>query len=56
MRQLRRNAGHSLVEILIVVAIIAIVMSLVVAVLSKVYRVVESFRAPPPRPATTTAA
>lgn len=37
------------------VAIIAIVLSLVLVVIGKVYRVVEGFRGtPPPPPATTT--
>jgi prepilin-type N-terminal cleavage/methylation domain-containing protein len=49
----RARIGHSLIELLIAVAIIAIVMSMLLVVIRKVYRVVDSFRGPATLPTTT---
>ena len=36
--------GHSLVELLIVIGIIALVMAIIVATFAKVYKVIESWK------------
>jgi type II secretory pathway pseudopilin PulG len=36
--------GHSLVELLIVIGIIALVMAVIVATFAKVYKVIESWK------------
>jgi prepilin-type N-terminal cleavage/methylation domain-containing protein len=36
--------GHSLVELLIVIGIVALVMAIIVATFAKVYKVIESWK------------
>lgn len=52
----RRGRGQSLVELMVAVAIVAVGVALVVAVVAKVYRAVDSLRSVPPAPAATSPA
>jgi len=44
MQVMGHRRAHSLVELLIVIGIIALVMAIIVATFSKVYRVIESWK------------